>query len=728
MSLLSIGVPCAAELDVEIIGLAGPFAEGKKPTKLTASVRVNRNDVLTKDASTLLDVLQEKLTKKRDIIYYDYLLRDLVANMEAKSQVTVLFAEHSGESGYKYQFLKDAINFNSFKSIAADLALKKVRILAVFLSTEDVLGEGARTIGEKIISETMGSGTGSVKSESSSTPSLTKVLNSDDKRSSQTIDPKFTEISEKLSNIETSITLDPINKRLDEIQQSIFDLAKTSQLKEQFPKTIQVSKPNRNHTTKHSNIICDGCDGSIVGFRFNCIECEDFDLCQSCDDKEFENESHLKTHQVLRVYLDERPKPKAAFTFSFGGGSLAKWDERKKRATRFFSATEKEKENLPTASSNETPVDAAKSVFKNPYKVPERRSDNLFVWLADFKSLTLRVISKNDNLEIHFRVTFQTDRETIDLSRTTEGKQIDLSLPDYDGCFPEIETFYLFIRNGSNRYVYEPGFDPKTGLSLFGSRVVLLGDDEGIDDPDLVNPERYDKTEPKEGTRDTKESPKNMCFSPVEEPEPSISETVRAAFSFPVPEKAIEPESFPERSSGDRERTSVNAATKTQEEEQHHFEFLDFYSTQDSQDYALKVRSSIPKDSRDLIALTIVDDRERSTTADLAHKYDDIFIADVKDWGNSEYCPKICSITVHYKACDYEIFTSVPAKPIFPQPEDSSVKLWKSTTAESSRMIIPRIDSSIENGYVVVQPKEKYADGADEESEYSVLSSREASQ
>lgn len=35
----------------------------------------------------------------------------------------------------------------------------------------------------------------------------------------------------------------------------------------------------------HPNVVCDGCDKDIFGYRYKCLECADFDLCMECEPK-----------------------------------------------------------------------------------------------------------------------------------------------------------------------------------------------------------------------------------------------------------------------------------------------------------------------------------------------------------------------------------------------------------------------------------------------------------
>ncbi|XP_065064353.1 sequestosome-1-like isoform X2 [Rhopilema esculentum] len=53
--------------------------------------------------------------------------------------------------------------------------------------------------------------------------------------------------------------------------------------------------------TKHPGVICDVCDKEIVGTRFKCLSCPDYDLCSGCEGKGFHPE-----HEMLRIRTPQR--------------------------------------------------------------------------------------------------------------------------------------------------------------------------------------------------------------------------------------------------------------------------------------------------------------------------------------------------------------------------------------------------------------------------------------
>lgn len=52
---------------------------------------------------------------------------------------------------------------------------------------------------------------------------------------------------------------------------------------------------NKEHSLNlvHPNVICDGCEGPVVGARFKCAVCPDYDLCSTCEGKGVHKEHNM---------------------------------------------------------------------------------------------------------------------------------------------------------------------------------------------------------------------------------------------------------------------------------------------------------------------------------------------------------------------------------------------------------------------------------------------------
>lgn len=55
----------------------------------------------------------------------------------------------------------------------------------------------------------------------------------------------------------------------------------------------------------HPRVTCDGCEGSVVGFRYKCMQCPDYDLCMSCENKKV----HAQ-HLFMRIPSPEMDYPR----------------------------------------------------------------------------------------------------------------------------------------------------------------------------------------------------------------------------------------------------------------------------------------------------------------------------------------------------------------------------------------------------------------------------------
>lgn len=56
---------------------------------------------------------------------------------------------------------------------------------------------------------------------------------------------------------------------------------------------------------KHVGVTCDGCHGEVVGFRYKCIQCFNFDLCATCESRGLHPEHCMIRFPVSTSYKRE---------------------------------------------------------------------------------------------------------------------------------------------------------------------------------------------------------------------------------------------------------------------------------------------------------------------------------------------------------------------------------------------------------------------------------------
>lgn len=104
----------------------------------------------------------------------------------------------------------------------------------------------------------------------------------------------------------------------------------------------------------HKRVSCDGCDGPVIGFRYKCMQCPDYDLCMSCENKQV----HAQ-HLFMRIPSPETDFPR--FPWAQDRHSRRHWGHRRRGNFGKFGWKTTEGE-----TSDDTPSDQEK--FQYPFQ------------------------------------------------------------------------------------------------------------------------------------------------------------------------------------------------------------------------------------------------------------------------------------------------------------------------------------------------------------------------
>lgn len=141
------------------------------------------------------------------------------------------------------------------------------------------------------------------------------------------------------------------------------------------------SQPSSCHSSKpeqppqvHLGVVCDACDGSIIGYRYKCSVCPDYDLCEECNSKNLHKE-----HEMTEISRP-RPCPFQAFGNQApgchrGGGQRHHQRRQNRQCNRQnpFENIMKNFMNVPQFAANQVPLvnnpDQLKAFGENLKKV-----------------------------------------------------------------------------------------------------------------------------------------------------------------------------------------------------------------------------------------------------------------------------------------------------------------------------------------------------------------------
>ncbi|GAV30366.1 hypothetical protein PMKS-003877 [Pichia membranifaciens] len=557
-------------------------------------------------------------------------------------------------------------------------------------------------------------------------------------------DKHLSVLLEGINDLKTNLSdnIEPLNQKLDDLCTSILQLTTSSVSQADESSSISQSSSSSTQLPRcnvtHSSVICDGCDQPVKGFRYKCVQCYNYDLCEECDSKCFESQGHSKTHQMLRIFLDERPFPFANTSNPSSTPKAFDFYEPLWTCKDIYSVPNSEYKSYafktfdPSASTNNNSSSSELSAS---------------IWVEDFRYLNISLNSKLDEYNILMSIYFDDNAmepiENLEINFKSSSTVFHLDLFDYIKPLTDtlaykfttscIDVFYLQIISGGKRYLFQPDEQTlKTGKLCGVFNLIEEGtkqepslkkeeeEKEGSDDDSKMDIEPFDDGNVDGANDIIKDEIKGLDGELVLEKEtdftPSVSnsslefEKEKADFNFDS-----DIESFHSATNPD----SVSITQFKTFAPKYEFEMLGYYVLDfNTNDLEVRVRSTVSMDPKELISLSIIDYKGTSFTSELVSQGNDILIARFPNWRYGDFQLKIREAIVHYKAYDYEIFvSSLSAKTT---SEKSTEPELETSVTEKSELVIPQLGAQQqESEYVFISRTESLVD---DDSDYSILS------
>ncbi|XP_060807452.1 uncharacterized protein LOC106143482 isoform X2 [Amyelois transitella] len=219
------------------------------------------------------------------------------------------------------------------------------------------------------------------------------------------------------------IIVEKDNLDTDNIQPN--ENAPDSMQDEKCHKTLtEATREEEYRKEKHTGFSCDYCLGDIVGFRYTCIQCENFDLCAAC-------ESRLvhPLHYMLRVSM---PKPynEVRRVITAIRDKLAKLEEDFRQCSVLFDDVLIKKEEDPLVEESVEPLPSVLGEAVQPETVPNV-DDSLYgiseepntFWLSS-KHTTLQNEDCGRSSEDHYVDGSQHRREEPFIKKEYEEEEL----------------------------------------------------------------------------------------------------------------------------------------------------------------------------------------------------------------------------------------------------------------------------------------------------------------